>query len=169
MVEILDKAFAALKTLPKEDRDRIAWEIIARVEDKSEWDRIIARPESQKWLEAAAKIALRESIKARKPLSSGFISVQHDNLMRGGAYWKNFDDLPEDVQKLAETNYKKWKQNADAPGIRFKKIHAKLPIYSFRVGMRHRTVGVETDDQKIAWFWIGSFEHFKDLIESRQN
>ena len=39
-----------------------------------------------------------------------------------------------------------------------------LPIFSFRVGMQHRTVGVETADEKIVWFWVGSFEMFEELI-----
>jgi len=46
MGNLVEKAFEALKTLPEVDRERIAWEIIQRVEDKTEWDRIIALPDS---------------------------------------------------------------------------------------------------------------------------
>ncbi len=37
MSDIVDKAVKVLMGLPKVDRDRIAWEIIDRVEDKNEW------------------------------------------------------------------------------------------------------------------------------------
>jgi hypothetical protein len=164
VVELLNKAFEALKTLPAVDRDRIAWEIIERVEDKTEWDRIISAPESQQWLETEANKALREYGKISKKLSMIFVSVAQDNVLREAAYWKNFDDLPDEVRQLAEKNYRLWKENPRNPGLRFKKIHAGLPIFSFRVGMRHRTVGVETADEKIVWFWVGSFEMFEKLI-----
>ncbi|NQV85016.1 MAG: hypothetical protein HQ494_14490 [Rhodospirillales bacterium] len=86
--------------------------------------------------------------------------------MREEPYWKHFDELPDDIRKLAEKNYRLWKENSGHPGLRFKKIHATLPIFSFRVGMRNRTVGVEVDDNKIAWFWVGSFENFSAMINA---
>jgi hypothetical protein len=164
MESLLNRAFDALKTLPEIDRERIAWEIIERVEDKTEWDRIISSPEAQRWLEQQAKKALQVYRKMRDKLSLTFVSVTQDKLLREDAYWTQFDDLPQDIRKLAEVNYHSWKENPRNPGLRFKQIHGKLPIFSFRVGMRHRTVGVETDDGKIVWFWVGSFETFERLI-----
>lgn len=164
MGEVLDRAFKALKTLPEKERERIAWEIIERVEDKTEWDRIIATPEAQAWLADAAQKALKAYAKIAKKLSMKFISLGLDNLLREGAYWASFDDLPEDVRKQAQTNFELWKANPEAPGLRFKNIHPALPVMSFRVGMKHRTVGVETPDGKVAWFWVGSFDTFNKQI-----
>lgn len=160
MGEVLDRAFKALKTLPEAERERIAWEIIERVEDKTEWDRIIATETAQAWLECASKKALKSYAKVAKKLSMKFVSLGLDNLLREGAYWETFDDLPDDIRKLAQTNYKLWKNNPEAPGLRFKQVHPTLPIVSFRVGMKHRTVGVETSDGKVVWFWVGSFDIF---------
>jgi len=164
MGELLKKAFETLKILPDEDRERIALEIIERVEDKAEWDRIVSAPNSQQWLGTQAKKALREYGKISNKLSLTFISIPQGNLLREESYWKNFDELPSKIRKLAEKNYQLWKENPQYPGLRFKKIHAESPIFSFRVGMQHRTVGVETNDGKIAWFWIGSFEQFERQI-----
>lgn len=164
MGEVLDRAFKALKTLPEAERERIAYEIIERVEDKTEWDRIITSPAAQAWLESASKKALKEYAKIAKNLSMKFISMGLDNLLREGAYWETFDDLPEDVRKLAQKNYRLWKDNPDAPGLRFKRIHPELAVMSFRVGMKHRTVGVEAPDGKVVWFWVGSFDTFKKQI-----
>ena len=165
MGEMLEKAIAALKTLPEVDRERIAWEIIERVEDKTEWDRIIAAPESQVWLEKTAKAALKAYDKTARRISMSFVAPGFDTLLREEAYWKSFDDLPEDLRKLAEKNFQLWKENTLNPGLRFKQIHKTLPIFSFRVGMKHRTVGTETSDGKIVWFWVGSFETFTHSIE----
>ena len=164
MSDVVDRAFEALKTLPEKERERIAWEIIERVEDKTEWDCLVNSPQAQAWLADAAQRALKAYTKIAKNLSMKFISLGLDNLLREGTYWETFDDLPEDVRKLAQTNYRLWKDNPEAPGLRFKKIHPELPIFSFRVGMKHRTVGVETADGKVVWFWIGSFETFKQQI-----
>lgn len=161
---MLNRAFEALKTLPAVDRDRIAWEIIERIEDKTEWDSLIASPEAQDWLAEEARKALKEYGKISKKISMTFISVMQDNLLRERAYWTQFDDLPDEMRQLAEKNYHLWKENPSHPGLRFKKIHHDLPIFSFRVGMRHRTVGVETDDGKVVWFWVGSFEIFEAFI-----
>lgn len=164
MDELIDRAFKALKTLPPEDGERIAWEIIERVEDKTEWDKIISAPKSQQWLEKEAAKAVKRFNKIKKNLSQTFISIPQDNHLREEPYWKHFDELPDDIKKLAQKNYRLWKKNPGHPGLRFKKIHATLPVFSFRVGMRNRTVGVEVDDDKIAWFWVGSFENFSAMI-----
>ena len=136
MGEILNRAFKSLEKLPEEDQESIAWEIIERVEDKAEWDRIVAAPNSQKWLEAQANKALKESRKIRNKLSLTFLSMPQENLLREESYWKHFDELPSQIRQLAEKNYHLWKENPRHHGLRFKKIHAELPIFSFRVGMQ---------------------------------
>lgn len=166
MGTLVDQAFAALKSLPEADQERIANEILERVGDKTEWDRLIASPEAQAWLETAARKALKAYTKIAKKVSMRFVSVGMDNLLREGTYWDGFEDLPEDVRKLAESTYHQWKDNPLNPGLRFKKIHPELPIVSFRVGMKHRTVGVEAPDGKVVWFWVGSFDTFKRQVGS---
>ncbi len=101
----------------------------------------------------------------RHRLSVTFVSVAKDKLLRGDSYWQQFDDLPAEIRKLAEENYHSWKENPRNPGLRFKQIHQSLPIFSFRVGMRHRTVGVETGDDRVVWFWVGSFENFDRAVK----
>ena len=164
MSDLVEQAFNALKTLPEADQERIASEIIDRVTDKTEWDSLIASPGAQAWLERAADTALKDYAKIAKKVSMQFVSVSMDNLLREGTYWDSFEALPEDVRKLAESNYRLWKDNPLNPGLRFKQIHPERPIMSFRVGMKHRTVGVEAPDGKVVWFWVGSFDTFKRQI-----
>lgn len=163
-MKLLEQAFEALRTLPSEDRDRIAYEILARVEDKTEWDKLIASSEARSWLEKEAARATKQYTKMRRPLSVGFVSLSHDAFLREDSYWQNFDDLPADIRKLAESNYALWKENPNHPSLRFKQIHPTELIFSFRVGMQHRAVGAQVDEGKIAWFWLGSFQHFRDII-----
>ena len=164
MSDIVDKAVIALMTLPKEERDRIAWEIVERIEDKSEWDRLVASPASQNWLEEQAQKTLKAYEKQERRLSFHVISLPSEEYLREDSYWQAFDDLPKEIRQLAEKNYKLWKQTPSHASLRFKQIHKTLPIFSFRVGLHYRTLGVQTRDEKIAWFWIGSFEQYRHLI-----
>ncbi len=166
MGEYLDRAIAALKALPPEDHERIALEIIERLEDKSEWDRLVSSEKSRKWLEQSAKQALSAYARISKHMSGNLISLPpSDNRIRGESYWRYFDELPEQVRVQAEKNYRLWKENPKDPSLRFKQIHTSLPIFSYRVGLHYRTVGVQADDGRIVWFWIGPLESYARVID----
>ncbi len=73
---------------------------------------------------------------------------------------KAFSKLPKEVQRTARSAYQKWKHNPNSPALRFKQVHPEKPIYSVRVGLSYRALGIKEDNTMI-WFWIGSHE---DLI-----
>jgi hypothetical protein len=56
-----------------------------------------------------------------------------------------------------------WKQNPYHPSLQFKPIHPSKPIYSVRIGIGWRAVGVKDNDTMV-WFWIGSHEEYNNLI-----
>ena len=45
----------------------------------------------------------------------------------------------------------------------FKKIHTVKPIYSVRIGIGWRSLGVKTQNDMI-WFWIASHAEYDSLI-----
>ncbi|WP_246844333.1 hypothetical protein [Hydrocoleum sp. CS-953] len=47
--------------------------------------------------------------------------------------------------------------------MQFKKIHPVQPIYSVRIGLNWRAVGIK-DSNTIIWFWIGSHSDYNQLI-----
>jgi hypothetical protein len=49
------------------------------------------------------------------------------------------------------------------PSLQFKRVHAKEPIYSVRIGLGWRAVGVRSDDT-VVWFWIGSHAEYDKLL-----
>lgn len=71
--------------------------------------------------------------------------------------------LPADVQQRARQAYNLWKQNNNHPGLHFKQVHDREPIYSVRIGLSYRALGVKKDDTMI-WFWIGSHEEYNNLV-----
>ncbi len=76
---------------------------------------------------------------------------------------KSFDKLPKDVQGKAYITYHLWKSNHYHPKLHFKRIHSSKPIYSVRVGLSYRALGI-IEDNTIIWFWIGSHEDYNNLI-----
>ncbi|PNW38852.1 UNVERIFIED_CONTAM: hypothetical protein BEN50_01810 [Euhalothece sp. KZN 001] len=69
---------------------------------------------------------------------------------------QRFAQLPERVKKTARKNYKLWKENPTHPSLEFKKLNTQEPLYSIRVGIGWRAVGVLKTSDTIVWFWIGS-------------
>jgi len=76
---------------------------------------------------------------------------------------KAFRKLPKSVQRQAKEAYKLFSKNPYHPSLRFKQIHSQKPIYSVRVGLGYRAVGVR-DGEEIVWFWIGSHADYDKLI-----
>ncbi len=76
---------------------------------------------------------------------------------------KAFERLPKQIQKRAGQSYELWKSNNHHPGLHFKQIHNQQPIYSVRIGLSYRAIGIVEGDT-IIWFWIGSHEDYNNLI-----
>ena len=74
-----------------------------------------------------------------------------------------FQRLPSHVQRKAREAFRLWEQDPSHPALRFKQVHPSRPIYSARIGMRWRALGVRTGDDMI-WFWIGSHEGYDRLL-----
>ena len=74
-----------------------------------------------------------------------------------------FKRLPERVKKNARKNYKLWKKNSKHPSLEFKLINKKNSVYSIRVGIGWRALGVKKSNT-IIWFWIGSHAEYNSLI-----
>jgi hypothetical protein len=76
---------------------------------------------------------------------------------------KAFNKLPQHIQKRARQSYLLWRSNSNHPSLHFKQIHNEQPIYSVRVSLSYRAIGVIEEDT-IIWFWIGSHEDYNNLI-----
>ncbi len=50
--------------------------------------------------------------------------------------------LPESVRQQARQAYSLFQQNPHHPGLRFRQVHPTRPIFSARVGLHYRTVGL---------------------------
>jgi hypothetical protein len=76
---------------------------------------------------------------------------------------KAFDSLPEDIQRRAREAYERWHENPAHPSLQYKKIHDTQPVYSVRVGLGWRAIGMLQGDVMI-WFWIGPHSEYDRLV-----
>ena len=80
-----------------------------------------------------------------------------------GRFRKAFQELPSPIQRQAREAYKLFKHNPYHPSLHFKPVHPTRPIYSVRVGLDYRALGVRDGDDLI-WFWIGFHSNYDKLI-----
>lgn len=71
--------------------------------------------------------------------------------------------LPENVRKQAREAYRQFRDNPNHPGLQFKRVHPTRPIYSARISVDYRALGVRDNDE-IVWFWIGSHADYNKLL-----
>ena len=70
-------------------------------------------------------------------------------------FQKLLDALPTEVQEQAARAYSLWRLDPYHPSLQFKQVSRQQPIYSVRVGVGYRALGLREND-RVYWFWIGS-------------
>ncbi|TKB77746.1 MAG: hypothetical protein E8D45_05215 [Nitrospira sp.] len=70
---------------------------------------------------------------------------------------------PSSVQAKAKNAYQLWSENPAHPSLRFKKIHDTLPIYSVRIDLDWRALGV-LQQGVVIWFWVGPHKEYERLL-----
>jgi hypothetical protein len=75
-----------------------------------------------------------------------------------------FGGLPKDIQKGAFKAYKIWRKDLHHPGLQFKQVHETRPIFSVRIALGWRAVGIKQNDAMI-WYWVGSHDDYDGLLK----
>ena len=72
--------------------------------------------------------------------------------------------LPGAVQRRAREAHRLFSRDPSHPSLHFKTVHSTRPIYSARIGLGYRALGVRTGDE-VVWFWIGSHADYDQLLK----
>lgn len=72
--------------------------------------------------------------------------------------------LPHDVKRQAYSAYRLFKRDPYHVGLHFKQVSRKKSIYSVRIGISYRALGLRENDDFIVWFWIGSHAEYDKLL-----
>jgi len=77
---------------------------------------------------------------------------------------KRLADLPISVQEQAAKAYELWNEDPYHPSLQFKRVSQRQPIYSARVSLSYRVLGLLESDH-IYWYWIGAHDEYDELLK----
>ena len=75
-------------------------------------------------------------------------------------FWKFFEELSPQVQKLARDKYALWKRNPYHPSLHFEERRNGICVV--RIGEHYRALGLR-EGETVAWFWIGTHEQYNQF------
>ena len=78
-------------------------------------------------------------------------------------FWECYLNLPQDIQELADKNFRLLQDNPRHPSLQFKRVGG---FWSARVGLAHRALAVE-DGSDFIWVWIGTHDEYERIIRRR--
>lgn len=76
-------------------------------------------------------------------------------------FWKAYNTLPSQVQKLADDSFALLKANPQHPSLHLKQVGR---FWSARVGIHYRVLGVLRGED-LVWFWIGPHGGYDRLVK----
>ena len=79
------------------------------------------------------------------------------------SFRRAYGELPQHIQRRAREAYRLFTDNPSHPSLRFRQVHPARPIYSVRITLGYRALGVR-DGDVIIWFWIGLHGEYERLI-----
>jgi mRNA-degrading endonuclease RelE of RelBE toxin-antitoxin system len=79
-------------------------------------------------------------------------------------FWQAYNQLPKDIQIIADKNYKLLKNNPSHPSLHFKKVGNRKQLWSVRITDNYRALGVEKP-KGIVWFWIGIHSDYDKILD----
>ena len=86
-----------------------------------------------------------------------------NNDFKSHTFWKTYAKLDDTTQQKARAAYRLFCENSQHPSLKFKKVHDNLPMYSARVCLNYRAVGI-LENNEIIWFWIGHHDAYEKLL-----
>ena len=78
-------------------------------------------------------------------------------------FWKYYHALPEEVHLLADQQFERLKSDPKHPSLHFKKVGRRKQLWSARVGMHHRALGLDKSEG-VVWVWIGTHAEYDKLL-----
>ena len=79
-------------------------------------------------------------------------------------FWELFEDLPADVRTQAREAFKRFSHDPFHPGLQFKHVSPRQPLWSVRINRNYRALGIR-DNDRITWIWLGTHAEYNHLLK----
>jgi hypothetical protein len=79
------------------------------------------------------------------------------------SFWKQYRKVDRDIRERTKKAYRLWIEAPFHPSLRFKCINQSENIWSVRVTLSYRALGV-LDEDTVTWFWIGNHDKYEQFF-----
>jgi hypothetical protein len=76
------------------------------------------------------------------------------------SFWDRYRKLDRNLKAQARKAYRLWYEDPFHPSLRFKCINREEAIWSVRITLGYRALGILEDDT-VTWFWVGSHDEYE--------
>ena len=76
------------------------------------------------------------------------------------SFWSRYEQLAPDLKARAKKAYALWSKDPFHPSLRFKCINRKESVWSIRITLGYRALGILANDT-VTWFWIGGHDEYE--------
>jgi len=76
------------------------------------------------------------------------------------SFWERYHKLDREIRGRAKKAYRLWAENPFHPSLRFKCINRDENIWSVRITLGYRALGI-LDQDAVTWFWVGSHDEYE--------
>jgi hypothetical protein len=80
------------------------------------------------------------------------------------SFWKHYCTLPPEIRQKARQAYALWRDNSAHPSLFFKRVKEDQALYSVRIGLAYRALGLLKADT-VTWFWVGTHDEYDHLTK----
>jgi len=81
------------------------------------------------------------------------------------SFWKAYKSLDRQIKTRARKAFRLWAKNPFHPSLHFKCINTEESIWSVRITLGYRALGVLESDT-VTWFWIGGHDGYDRFFSS---
>lgn len=76
------------------------------------------------------------------------------------SFWRAYHTLDGKVRSDAKKAYRLWREDPFHPSLRFKCINREENVWSVRLSLGYRALGVMEGDT-VTWFWVGGHDDYE--------
>ncbi len=79
------------------------------------------------------------------------------------SFWHAYRSLDGKVKSSVKKAYRLWHEDPFHPSLRFKCINREENIWSVRLSLGYRALGV-LDGDTVTWFWVGGHDDYERFL-----
>jgi mRNA-degrading endonuclease RelE of RelBE toxin-antitoxin system len=80
------------------------------------------------------------------------------------SFWEAYESLDKITRRRVKKAFKLWSQNPFHPSLRFKCINHEENIWSVRINLAVRGIGLFENDT-VTWFWVGDHDEYERFFK----